>query len=269
MLSNSDYMDKLISFVMSVNYCTFRKPDINKIYLTYNVPPITAILGVLGSIIGLKGYRANNSTKELPDFFIKFNDLKLGIKPLQVNISKQNITYNNYNGYGQDNSNQIINEQVISSKDDYLSWKIYVLGDFSNEDYKKLLLNLNNNLTVFTPYLGKNEFRCQINDFLEHDFVEIKDYSKAMLVNSLVLKESIYDNEIKSTEKEIDLFNFVVPEPEYYIEENIPVGFNKYGKYIIKNSVFTNKVLKIKDSTLGKVIHCDDNNIFLFKVFGD
>lgn len=48
-------MGRLIYFDISSDFGFFKKPDINKFSLTYNLPPKPAILGILGSILGMKG----------------------------------------------------------------------------------------------------------------------------------------------------------------------------------------------------------------------
>ena len=50
---------KLISFDLKAEFGFFKKPDINDIYLTYNMLHKPALLGILGAVIGLQGYQKN------------------------------------------------------------------------------------------------------------------------------------------------------------------------------------------------------------------
>jgi CRISPR-associated protein Cas5h len=48
-------MGILVSFDLSSDFGFFKKPDINEVGLTYNIPPKPTILGILGSILGMDG----------------------------------------------------------------------------------------------------------------------------------------------------------------------------------------------------------------------
>lgn len=48
-------MGKLVSFDISSDFGFFKKPDINEFSLTYNLPPKPVVLGIIGSILGMKG----------------------------------------------------------------------------------------------------------------------------------------------------------------------------------------------------------------------
>ncbi len=49
---------RLISFDLCANFAFFRKPDTNNtINLSYNIIHRPAVLGILGAILGLEGYK--------------------------------------------------------------------------------------------------------------------------------------------------------------------------------------------------------------------
>jgi CRISPR-associated protein Cas5 subtype I-B len=58
-------MGRLVSFDISSDFGFFKKPDINKYGLTYNVPPKPAILGFLGAILGISGLKKQYEANEL------------------------------------------------------------------------------------------------------------------------------------------------------------------------------------------------------------
>ena len=71
---------KIISFDLNAEFGFFKKPDINDgIYLTYNMLHKPALLGIIGAIIGLKGYERNGV---LPEYYNKLKHIKVGIQPL-------------------------------------------------------------------------------------------------------------------------------------------------------------------------------------------
>lgn len=67
-------MYEAIKFDLSGKNASFRKPDVNvKVYFTYNNIHKIALLGILGAIIGLKGWRNyvlfQEEEPEYPEFY--------------------------------------------------------------------------------------------------------------------------------------------------------------------------------------------------------
>jgi len=73
-------MQKLISIDLKADFGFFRKPDANVgINLSYNMLHKPALLGILGAIIGLEGYK---ELGKIPEYYEKLKDLQVGIEPL-------------------------------------------------------------------------------------------------------------------------------------------------------------------------------------------
>ena len=144
----------LISFDLCAQMGFLKKPDINDgIYLTYNMLHKPALLGMLGAIIGLRGYCQNG---ELPEYYQKLKHLKVGIQPLKCdkgNYVKETLCYNNGTGFAsnEDGGNLVIKEQVLLSP----SYRCFVLLDLSNPFEKTLYDNILSFRAEFLPYLGK------------------------------------------------------------------------------------------------------------------
>ena len=107
-------LKNLISFNLCSDFGFFRKPDVNKIGLTYNIPPKPSLLGLLGSILGMSGINKqyesledqgllekNQETKHLfPEYYTKLKHLKIGIEPSEgFPFNKIINTYNSRNSY--------------------------------------------------------------------------------------------------------------------------------------------------------------------------
>ena len=76
---------RLISFDLKADFGCMKKPDVNDgLMLTFNMLHKPALLGILGAIVGLKGYSKN---KEFPEYYTVFKDLKIGIEPLLHDLS--------------------------------------------------------------------------------------------------------------------------------------------------------------------------------------
>ncbi|MEA3505197.1 MAG: type I-B CRISPR-associated protein Cas5, partial [Bacteroidota bacterium] len=134
-------MKKLISFTIKAEKGFLKKPDINDgIYLTYNILHKPAILGILGAIIGLEGYKQNGV---LPVYYNELKDIPVGIQPIGAekgNFQKTTITYNNTTGFASNETggNLIITEQTLIKP----SYKIYLLLDIEKDNEKKLYHNI-------------------------------------------------------------------------------------------------------------------------------
>uniref|UniRef100_UPI003AF8E80C CRISPR-associated protein Cas5 n=1 Tax=Campylobacter fetus TaxID=196 RepID=UPI003AF8E80C len=65
---------RAVSFKLSGKFAHFKKPDVNEYaYFTYNNIPKPTLLGLLGAIIGLKGY-AQKTYKDKKDKKSLFNN---------------------------------------------------------------------------------------------------------------------------------------------------------------------------------------------------
>ena len=83
-----------LKFELKSNMAIIKKPDSNETYYTYNFPHKIMLLGLLGAIIGLNGYNyysfqksIGKEVKEIPEFYDKLKNLKIGILP---KIGKEN-----------------------------------------------------------------------------------------------------------------------------------------------------------------------------------
>src|SRR6056297_2466433 len=135
-------MQKLISVDIKADFGLLKKPDTNEpVYLTFNMIHKPALLGVFGAIIGLEGFKKHD---ELPEYYQKFKDLKVGIQPLNHengNYQKTVITYNNTTGMANEEGNLMVSEQTLIAP----SFRIFIFIDSNNEYHQKLLEYLKEN----------------------------------------------------------------------------------------------------------------------------
>lgn len=269
---------KIYSFELSGDFATFRKPDTNTVYLTYNNPPYPAILGILGSIAGLSGYsqKRERGIGDFPQFYNNLNDIWISLHPVfpeRPVFLKQMVTYNNYHGYGSnDGCLQIIEQILISPR-----WKIFLYDE--HKHHQTLIDNLRNEQTIFTPYLGKNEFRAEINNFKELDMVtEIAEKNVPIKIDSIVLLNppsqvenrtfNLINPVVKNLSKGMSLDEYfdsgdsqnVISDDGYSIIENYPYAFGNDLHYKFCLAAFTNweiepntlmnetKIFKIRDN---------------------
>ena len=115
---------KLISFDLKADFAFFRIPDTNAtINLSYNIIHRPAVLGVLGAILGLDGYKEKG---KLPQYYEVLKDVRIGVEPLnhdKGNYTKTNIKYSNTVGYANKGTN-FLTEELTLVKPEY---RIYLL----------------------------------------------------------------------------------------------------------------------------------------------
>ena len=243
-------MQKLISINLYADFGMLKKPDTNDpVYLTFNMLHKPALLGILGAIIGLEGFKEKGS---LPDYYLKLQDLKIGIEPLKHengNFQKSMVKYNNATGLAnKDASNKhgatlnVIEQFLIAP-----AFRCYFLLEMDNELHQKVDKNLRNYHADFIPYLGKNEFSLWWEDYKEYGNITDFDFSKEYRVGSIFYKNETVSNLIaKALGRAMrnELKNRFV----YF--ERLPVAYLDIGKenyqYAYNDFVFTNAKFNTK-----------------------
>ena len=185
---------RALSFELSGKTACLRKPDVNQFaYFTYNNIHKPALLGLLGAIVGYRGYTQLHDQKEhmkakqkmlkgkekevlqekldeldtqLPEFYDKLQHLKIAITPLAPfgYFSKKIHVFNNSVGYAskEEGGNLIVREQWLENP----KWQIMILNDESLA-YEKIKTYLTQQKAVFIPYLGKNDHPAKIENVHE------------------------------------------------------------------------------------------------------
>ncbi|WP_242866845.1 type I-B CRISPR-associated protein Cas5b [Abyssisolibacter fermentans] len=235
----------MLKFRLSGKTAHFKKPDVNSFaYYSYSHIHRIALMGILGAVIGLKGYAQQDKNEVYPEFYQKLKTLKVGIVPPKVNrgyFSKKIIAFNNSVGYANEDANKmpcnlIVREQWLED----VCWDIYLdlksINDKEVED--KLEKYILNDLAEYIPYLGKNDhyavisnseiLECDVKDGIEkidsifyYDAVKLDDYAyddeetpflfKDYFPCSLAIENNMYEfREIGFTNRCVDEINDTV-----------------------------------------------------------
>jgi CRISPR-associated protein Cas5h len=187
---------KLIQFELSGKFAHFNYPFTHKKKLkkTFNIIPKTTILGLLGSILGLKGYQ-NLKTNE-PEFYTKLKDIKIYIS-LSGIFEKDLIKYNSINSFASNRVGIQIEEEILLNP----KYEIGLIIDENNETHKNLLNIFSKNdkklFSHYHLYLGKNEFFANINKIKIINDFEIEKFESGNEVKNI---NSIF--EIRILEKD-------------------------------------------------------------------
>jgi len=248
-------MKKLISFTIKAEKGFLKKPDINDgIYLTYNMLHKPAILGILGAIIGLDGYKKN---EELPEYYKKLIGIPVGVEPIgdeKGNFQKTTITYNNTTGLAsnEQGGNLIVTEQTLIKP----SYKIFLLLDLEDENQNKLYNNIKEQKAEYLPYLGKNDYS------LWWDKNEVEEYEWEYFKKDLNFKISTL------FKKDEAIVNYLVKamgrralagkKNDFNYFERLPINFNNdlfqynYGDFAYSNAKLEEDVA-IESKNLYKI----------------
>ena len=260
--------NSIFSLIIYSDFGFFKKPDANISYLTYEYIPKPALLGLLGSIIGLKGYTKNT---QIPEFYQKLESLKTGIQPLELaNHSlpivssdflplrepflKTFVKYNNYHGYGsyEPGGNLIITEQILIRP----AFRIYFrCGEVHKDIFEKLKGNLENQRSHYVPYMGKNDFPASF--IYEGEFTYRSSREKNIKICTLFFTDVI--SKIGTMLLEDETFYKIYHNYPYCIE-------NQQYKY--KKAIYSDARFHIDKNELDKnkyeLCEINERNIFLF-----
>lgn len=235
---------KLLSFDLKSDFAFFRKPDTNStINLSYNIIHRPAILGILGAIVGLKGYERKG---KLPEYYEVLKDVKIGVEPLnhdKGNYVKTNIKYSNTIGYANKGAN-FLTEELTSIEPAY---RIFLLLDENVEVQRQLLLYLKKGYAEYIPYFGKNEFVAwwSPNSYKEYEYSARRISNESVKIQTVFHKKNILKDNLEAPFP--DLLNLDKVEMPFIYFERLPKDFNLilmqydldefvYSNYLIKNA---------------------------------
>lgn len=245
---------KAIKFVLSGRLAFFKKPDVNtKTYFTYNNIHKVALLGLLGAIVGLKGYRNSElfgqETPDYPEFYQRLSPLKISIIPNADRgyFAKKIQYFNNSVGYAskEEGGNLMVYEQWLENP----SWTIYLLNDEGLDEnlWDELCDYLLNNKSIYIPYLGKNDFFADISTVEE---VSLKAGSDNFI-------HSLFIGELDQIEED-ETINDDLP---FIFTEYAPIGLEReHNFYTFARTIFTNCMVDLS----GLTIYSDNNRNLAF-----
>lgn len=249
---------EVLRFTLSGRTAFFKKPDVNKyLYFSYGNIHKMALLGILGAIIGYKGYNQQKQDEAAiyPEFYEKLKNVKIGIAPKNDKgyIPKKVQTFNNSVGYASKHTggNLVVKEQWLENP----VWDIYML--IAGEVEQELADRITGRKFHYIPYLGKNDHVANINNIVI--IKNIEKLSDVTQVDSLFMKDYfdsqvVEDDPFALEDKYVSIYKY---------QEMLPVGLEEEtNQYILKQFIFTNASLIKKGEP---VVHkCNDDNIFFF-----
>ncbi len=283
-------MKKLISIDLFADFGMLKKPDTNEpVYLTFNMLHKPALLGILGAITGLEGFKEKG---KLPEYYEELKDLKVGVQPIDKdektgkvyhengNFQKSMVKYNNATGLANMGEEDVVDEHTGKIKkkkegatlniiEQFLiapAFRCYFLFETDNELHQKIDENLRNYHAEYLPYLGKNEFSVWWKGYETYDF-EVFEPTETFKINSIYIKDQPLE-EGKEIQYFNPVFDAVLKGNTFSYFERLPVAYIDIGKnnyqYEYRNFAFTdwdlqknyqikNELLKINGTEIIQV----------------
>lgn len=233
--------EKLISFEIKADFGFLKKPDYNDgLLLSYNMLHKPALLGILGAIAGLEGYKQKG---KLPEYYIKLQSIPVSIQPVgdeKGNFQKTSVKYTNTVGYANLDGNLLIEETMLVKP----AYKCFLLLNMEDEIQGKLYGYIKNRKAEYIPYLGKNEYQAWIEDeVLEYQFENFAP-SDEFKIDSLFVKEGTIQHQKVEPSFSFTLGSMTNSGSFCYFE-NLPIGFNeRLMQYQINHFAYTDWTFK-------------------------
>jgi len=241
-------MKKLVSINIKSDFGFLKKPDTNyPIYLTFNMLHKPALLGILGAIIGEKGFQKHG---ELPEYYKNLKSVPVAIAPLEEdgkayhesgNFAKTIIKYNNTTGLAseEEGGNLMVTEQALVAP----AFKCWIMLDMGKEKEARLYDYLKDCRAEYLPYLGKNEFSLWWDNFTEYDYEPFSS-NKVFKIDSLFIKEETLKEGKVNLRFRPGVLSFSGNKYMYF--ERLPIGYIEAPlfQYKYKDFAFTNWELK-------------------------
>ena len=245
---------KALKFNLSGKTAFFKKPDVNSyIYFTYGNIHKIAIMGIIGSCLGLGGYNQQTKEEDYPQFYEKLKDLNIAIIPKNEGgyISKKVQVFNNSVGYAskEEGGNLIVKEQWLENP----SWDIYILLE-ENEICKNIEERFLKRKFKYIPYLGKNDHVATITNI---ELIEnIKEINDVEIIDSMFIKDKFEF----SIDFAFDMWNLDNKETEFKYQEKLPYKLEiTTNQYILETFIYTNK--KVENVSDTKVYNVNNLNL--------
>lgn len=250
----------ILKFTISGDSAFFKKPETNTSrFLTYGQLHKVALLGILGSIIGLNGYREQDEDSIYPEFYEKLKDIKVSIVPESKSgsavFNKSFQTFNNSVGYASKDGNLIVREQWLVD----VKWDVYIVieDDITNK-IKDFILNKK---AIFIPYLGKNEHGADISNGVVYQNIDWEDISNVKSIDSMFLKEDA------TVDKDYEEKIYDIDDPywntKYEYKEYLPFKLDERLFYINKLMIKTNRPVAVNREE-SKIVKLENRTLYFY-----
>jgi len=266
---------KLVSIDLESNCGFFKNPqfngEINAKHYSFDSIHKPAILGILGSLIGLRGIRKYDYDTEynIPEYYTKLKHIPIGIS-IKNPIKKEWEVINSSSGMFSKElgGNLNLNYHLLVNP----KYTIYLLLDTNNENEAEIYDILKNNYIGYfgDSYFGKSSFIVERTNFQEYEYETLEKYEG--VIDTLFMgdyKTKGRSNKNSKFELSYIFENDDTVNTRYERNVSLPIEYEADSKDTIRYSsyidfVFTNKsvIFENKSETLFQINN--NNVIYLF-----
>lgn len=231
---------EILKFTLSGRGATFTRPHFNSIISTYSHIHKVALLGILGSIIGIE---KDKEKVGLPTFYKELNDLEISIVPHKKSFFSKKDTVVESTGFCNGGSNYVVTYETLLNP----AWDIYIKKN-NNIHYEEIKNKLLNNEAIYPPYLGRNHWFANIHN------VNVLNGEKIVETEKI---DSLFDiNDVEIEENDDFLIERI------YFKEFMPVSLDDIlMQYVEKQLVFTNDI--VLDTQVDLTL-CNGKTLYFF-----
>jgi len=246
--------DKLLIFDIGSEYGHFRKFNTTTSPLTYSIPTRSAIIGILGAILGIEREISMGKFKEgvtsVSEIFSK-NNASIAVQLINP-VKKVNIAFNLLDT--EKTASSFFNiKQRTQIEYELLKnpcFRLFIQIDDSAQ-FEKLVRNVEENSTHFTPYLGLSQFTSTVDFKGLTKFERLVTEEFTEVVTAVNMSKTRQDDPIQ--------FNHSVDFK--YTSDTMPVE-------MLKDRIVT-EYSEVVIETTGKPIHVKSNDIYQTGAFGN
>jgi len=183
---------KLLSFSLSGRFAAFRDPSVTSNQTAYYVPSKSAVIGLLGAMIGIQRNNSSLGSAYGRNYVGLFSKTSVGIR---YESEPRKITYfTNHRSLENANMKPFKKELLENPR-----YRIFVLIDNSSTMFRDLEFSIKENRFIYSPYLGHAYCPAVISDAQTHSVNEVMD-SKDEITDCVILDESeTYSPDFKLT----------------------------------------------------------------------
>lgn len=218
---------------------------------TYDHIPKTALIGLIGCILGLNGYNAAKNMQTLsgkkpktdevvlPEYYLALKDFKVAIKPNSTSGTFEKERHKMTNTSGIASSKQKEGRTLIYNQEWLMdvSWTITVLDNGSKE-YQALKEHLVNETAVFIPYLGAASHTANFGQVQEIEVTPLSDESDSILEDTLLI-DSLFP---------METIEYIEPTPKNskYYRGYLPIALDDNGRHMTQELFYSHCYIKLK-----------------------
>ncbi len=216
----------IMSFNIEGDFASFRDPSITSNQIVYYIPSKSAILGIIGAIIGIN--RTHSFEQQFSESYLDL--LKQSWVGLELLSSPRKITFYTNHRSLKESKTKPFKKEVIQ----FPSYKIYVHIDNNNNIVNDLYDRIKNNKFEYMPYLGHA-------------------YCPARLSDPIVYPNCI-EEDLMVDEYKFKTFSVIVDESENYqptfeieaeqTEEDSSIIIERHIHHFFQNGELQKRVLK-------------------------